>query len=108
MIAFQGLSESAGAALFLVGIFTGNSTLWLIGGITVTAAIFLEVGMGISNPVLPEFFALGLCLFVNPWYLGLFWVLTVLSSINTFSNIRKILNPTFFLERASENRRGMF
>jgi hypothetical protein len=99
IIFFQGFIQLAGVISFFIGVFFDNSTLTLIGGLVVTVVYLLEMAYAPSNPILPIFLSIILAGVLDPWYLGVFWALALLSSINTFHNVRKMLNPSFFLER---------
>lgn len=99
IIFFQGFIELLGVSLFLIGFFTDIQYITLLGGLLVTAVSIFEIIVGASFPLLPGFLSLVLGIVISPWYIGVFWALTGLSSLNTLNNIHKVLNPTFFLKR---------
>lgn len=74
--------------LFLVGIFLRIEPIWFFSGIVLIINDLLAILVGELNPIFPIFSAIIAAIFINPWYLGVFWASEIFSVLSV---------PTSFL-----------
>lgn len=90
ILKIQGGSELLALILFLVGYFSGNWILMMIGGIMLVIGDIIEMSMGILNPTFPLIFAFILAFVFDPWYVGIFWSIAVFTLFNIPTDIKKL------------------
>lgn len=90
VIRIQGSLELAGPVLFLLGAFIGNWLLIITGGVVMLLLDFIEISMGVLNPLFPIIFAIALGITIEPWWYGVFWSLGIFHILNIFTAIKKI------------------
>ena len=102
VLVVQGLVELIGLSAFLAGYFLDVQLLLLTGGVLILLDDFVEMGMGVLNPVFPVFLAIVLAVIFTPWYVGIFWGSAAFKAVGIPTSLMKVLAPKRFLVRAMD------
>jgi hypothetical protein len=102
----QGLLELSGLAGFLIGYFGGVWWLMVLGGCLIVLDDIIEILMGILNPLFPIALVIVLAIFLNPWYVGVFWASAAFKVLGIPTALRKLFTPKRFTARASQRTSG--
>jgi hypothetical protein len=97
MMGFIGI---AAPLALLIGVLGSIPWLMMLGGITLVVRDVAGVMLGVLNPVFPLVFAVVLALFVDPWYVGVFWASAVFAVLGLPFHLNQVLFPRAAVARA--------
>ncbi|OGJ37429.1 MAG: hypothetical protein A2383_02425 [Candidatus Pacebacteria bacterium RIFOXYB1_FULL_39_46] len=76
ILKIQGLLELS-VLLFFYGVYAGNEAIWILGGVLMLIDDVIAMALGVLNPIAPIMLAIIFAIFIQPWYLALFWSIAV-------------------------------
>jgi len=89
----MGFVGMAAPLAFLIGVLASMPWLMMIGGIVLVVRDVVGVLLGVLSPGFPIILAIILAIFVNPWFVGVFWASAVFALLGLPFHLRQALFP---------------